>query len=307
MYNKTNKRLSEGGQIMKKLLVIMMVLGCLFGCNKNNNIEGNEVFVTFDGYGLHNGMLKVNTTTTNEETVSIDLVSMGGNETVSDILKKNEVTSIEAVNENDIFEGWLIFKTTYTAQEDGTDLVSHTLLSNTLYTTEELLNYKVTDFNITVVAKWATLDSNLYFVEDDMMIDSDTTGAFVFHAGDGTIKLDVTNDKGLSETKQYTYWLEDGQSIADLLTSDMWQSFTNVECEGKTFSGWQLYEATAVRWNEKKSTSSIEQSFEYDVDNVDFKYIILENCTSVDGLKTTEDVVNMKNYSKVYYAVAMWK
>ena len=87
----------------------------------------------------------------------------------------------------------------------------------------------------------------------------------------------------------------------------MWQSFTNVECEGKTFSGWQLYEATAVRWNEKKSTSSIEQSFEYDVDNMDFKYIILENCTSVDGLKTTEDVVNMKNYSKVYYAVAMWK
>lgn len=307
MYNKTDKRLSEGGQIMKKLLVIMMVLGCLFGCNKNNNIEGNEVFVTFDGYGLHGGVLKVNTTTTNEETVSIDLVSMGGNETVSDVLKKNEITNIEAVHENDVFEGWLIYKTEYTSQEDGTDVVVHTLLSNSLYTTEEVLDYKLADFNITIVAKWATLDSNLYFVEDDMMIDSDTSGAFVFNATDGVIQLSSADDKGLSESKTYVYWMEDGKCIADLLTNDSWQYFTDVVKEGASFSGWQLYEATNVRWSDKKSTSSIELSFDYDMDNTEFRYVVFENCKKVEGLKTTEDVVNMLNHSKVYYAEAVWK
>lgn len=56
-----------------------------------------------------------------------------------------------------------------------------------------------------------------------------------------------------------------------------------------------------------EETVSIELSFDYDLDNTEFRYVVFENCKKVEGLKTTEDLVNMLNYSKVYYAEVVWK
>ena len=293
---------------MKKFLVFLLVLGLLVGCNKqdDNSKEGNEVYVTFDGYGLHGGMLEVNMTTESFETGSMDLVSLG-NQKVSDVFALNDVVSIGASNEFDTFEGWLVFKTEIYTDSDGFDTVFNTLESNTIYSTDEILAYVVGDYNITITAKWAGLDVQQYYVEDDYMIDSSTTGALVFNANGGIIELESAYDKGLLESATYAFWMEDGECVNDLLTLDSWHKFKEVTKDGKVFAGWQLYEGTSLSWNNEKSNNENATSFEYDPENVDLRYVILENCKSIDGLKTTEELNEMTINSKCYYAEAVWK
>ena len=293
---------------MKKLLVFLLVVGLLVGCNKqdNNNKEGNEVYLTFDGYGLHGGMLEVNTTTNTFETGSMDLVSLG-NQTIQEVFELNEVVSIGAFNEYDTFEGWLVFKTEIYTDSDGFDTIIQTLESSKLYSTDEILGYTMPNYNITIVAKWAEMDITQYYVEDDFMIDSSTTGTLVFNANGGVIELESTYDKGLLESVTYAFWMKDGECVNDLLTLDSWHTFKEVVQEDKVFAGWQLYEGTSLSWSNEQSKQENVTSFAYDPENVDFRYVLLEDCKSIEGLKTTEELHAMQIYSTCYYAEAVWK
>ena len=132
----------------------------LVGCEKDDvedfMTDDNEVYVAFQAY--EEGTLKItyeneDGTTNLEETGAIGWPIEPGWK-VSEILNDWNITSIEAICQNDTFEGWLVYKEKITTDEDGfTEYTTELISGDKIYTTEEVLDTIVSDYDMRFIAK----------------------------------------------------------------------------------------------------------------------------------------------------------
>ncbi len=308
---------------MKKLLMTMLITGitllALSGCKgsvedptdaDDTNLDNNgAIYVTIDAYGLLGGTLSV--TQAGEE--GVESVAWGfeasQGDKVSDMLAKEEITAIDAVLEGDTFEGWMIFEEIITSDEDGFDTITYELRSgDTIYTTEELMELAIPEYNAAFVAKWASLPIEDYFVEDDYMFDADETTASITLIANGGNMLFIRSD-GSDEIDSpvYSYWLEAGQTINDVMTEEAWHSLVSVEKEGASFTGWSVYEGDFVSWSSEAINDETTTSFEYDNRYEGFEYITVDNCVLYNSNISTEELLQLTNTGKYYIAIANWE
>lgn len=157
---------------MKKNL--LFIFCCLFiitltGCGKKEeNVElPKEVYVSFEAFGEET-LLVVETTEDNREKVnetgSIGWMSKEGT-LISDVLTKWNVTSIEACADDEL-EGWMAYKMNSTTDENGFVTYNAQKVSgDTLYTTQEVLESKVPDYDITYYSKCKSKPIEYYNIQ----------------------------------------------------------------------------------------------------------------------------------------------
>ena len=138
------------------------------------------------------------------------------------------------------------------------------------------------------------------------MFDESTTGSFILHTTEGSLFYTSSYDNSEYDCESYTYWMEDGITLNDLSTTGEWDMFIGVENADKSFVGWQVYEGTSVEWSYTNDVVDGQKAFEY-MEMEGFEYLIISECIKIDGYKTTDEIMELVNNSKVYYALAVWE
>lgn len=176
------------------LLFILILVGCT---DKNNNMSNNnhkisgetsselsgsifgevsievptedKLYFTFDAYGEIGATLGVtelfegSTQVTKNISYGFDAQE---NELIKDVLKRNGIVAINPILEDDIFEGWMIFKETISTDEEGFVVYSYERISGKkLYTTNEIFEMSMPKYNLTFVAKWSNIPFEDYFTD----------------------------------------------------------------------------------------------------------------------------------------------
>lgn len=218
--------------VKKNLLALLTVL-CLLMAAACLAEEDVQVDVTFDGYAQAGGLLYVTWADEACETGGLGMIGTPG-QSIGDMLQSNGVLSVEPVLEGDEFEGWMEAAVTVSADEDGFEWEEYSLVSDQLYTTEELMTLAVPEHRVTYVAKWAGIPAENYFApyEEETIVMPSIT----LLSGDGTLLIE-----GEEETYEAAWrvaTVEPGQTFGEALELD---SIT-VLADGKTFAGWTVYE-----------------------------------------------------------------
>lgn len=271
-----------------------------------------ENYITIDAYGRADGMLTATYMDEVMETGSWDLPAAVGSR-LGDVLAEQEITDLDAYLDGDELEGWMVFEIITTTDEFGFDEYTYELRSgDTIYSTEELMDLTVPDYTVCYVAKWAGIAAEDYFAEEDYMFDSvETSGCFTLNAGEGAHMtfLPEGSTEGY-ESQVYAYWMEDGESLNDVVAAGEWDALVSIEKEGATFTGWTVYEAVNLMWSGEESTEENVTSLPYVLNDERFensKYVLLEDCSVYQENMSTEDLYNLVNNSANYYAVANWE
>ena len=122
-----------------------------------------------------------------------------------------------------------------------------------------------------------------------------------FRSGDGSEEF----DSGV-----YSYWTQDGQTINDLAATEEWDTLICVEKDGSEFAGWTVYEGSAVTWDSKQSSGENTKSFSYVVDDPSFEgfeYIHITDCQLYHESMSTDELLSLANYGRIYYVLANWE
>lgn len=267
-----------------------------------SEFESTEQFeLTLDGYEQGGGFLKVmeEGETTASEFGSIGLLAEEG-QTIEEALAYFGFSDLEAELEGDELEGWM----EYTQTTDEDDFVVFQLVPDKLYTTEELLAMTI-DCNVNYVAKWTNIPSEDYFVSE-VWEDASSSGSFSFQANGGTM-LFIEENGTEYDSPVYTYWLEEGQALNDIMNTEYGAGLIGIEKEDAEFTGWTLYEADSAFWSSEETEDEQITCFLFDEENEDVKYLLLENATICEEDAPTEKLCGLSMEGKCYYAVANWK
>lgn len=274
----------------------------------------DEIYLTLDAHGLAGGILSLTEasdegSTTVNETVAIDFAGTE-NEKIKDILVRNGILNVKPELEGDSFEGWVGFKQVITTDVEGYNTYSYEKIyeDDKILTTDELLEMPLPNQNITFMAKWATIPMSDYVIEgwsDAPVMD---TCLFIFNANGGTMIFKDEEHESY-ELDKYTYWLNEGESLNDVMDGSLINSaiMLSVEKEEATFDGWKVYEADSINWSNQEDNEDGYLYFPYDENDEDFKYIILENATLYSESATLEELSKIVYEGKNYYAIANWK
>lgn len=312
------------------LFVLSLTLLTLVGCNNevqnpsNTKISGenienpsndeasNSVYFTFDAYGEANGILAVTELSIEGSTKVSESVSWGfeaiENEKIIDVLNRSGVVAINPMLEDDVFEGWMIFKEEITVDEDGFENFNYERISeDKLYSTNEIFEMSMPNYNLIYVAKWSTIPMEDYYKEDYSTEPVMDTTYFSFYANGGTMTFsDVENES--FELERYDYWLNENESLKDVMNGDIINSaiLKSVQKEGATFSGWTVYEADNLNWSSDEVIEEGTKNFLYNPNDEDFKYMYLENCVLYSENASTEELLEITYNGKHHYAIANW-
>ena len=314
-------------KLISTLLVICLALISFSGCNNQNDIiDGNieiisgdieqeeSLYVTFDAYGEAFGMLTVNQTTENGNTEANESMSWSFDavhtEKISSLLERNKVLSIEPYNEdNDIFEGWIVYREIITIDDEGFETYSYEKLSaDTIYSTNEILEMTVPDFNITFVAKWKNIaleDYSMGSFSNEPIMD---TVYFSLYANGGTMTFSDEETENF-KLERYNYWLNENDTLNDVMTGSIINSakLLSIEKENATFTGWTVYEADSINWSSEEISGDGYTYFLYNPNDEDFKYLMLENSRLYSSNASTEEISQIIYTGNSYYAVANWE
>ena len=314
-------------KLISTLLVICLALISFSGCNNQNNIiddniemisgdieQEESLYVTFDAYGEAFGMLTVNQTTETGNTEANESMSWSFDavhtEKISSLLERNKVLSIEPYNEdNDIFEGWIVYREIITIDDEGFETYSYEKLSaDTIYSTNEILEMTVPDFNITFVAKWKNValeDYSMGSFSKERIMD---TGYFSLYANGGTMTFSDDETENF-KLERYNYWLNENDTLNDVMTGSIINSakLLSIEKENATFTGWTVYEADSINWSSEEISGDGYTYFLYNPNDEDFKYLMLENSRLYSSNASTEEISQIIYTGNSYYAVANWE
>lgn len=294
----------------KKLMMLLglfVFIGTLVGCSNNvNNDNDVEGYMTLDSY--YNNLV---ITTNDSEMPTFDTQTIDFAGSVGTTLKASmevvEYVSIEPIAQNDVFEGWIEFKVIVETDEDGFDTYTYQKVSDTLYTTDQLLEKTFSEEQMVYAAKWASIDIDTYYVEEDAMWEADSTALYL-NANEGMMSFQ-TPDGESYEVKHYAYWLSEGESINTLVSNEEsgYDSIIAIENLGNRFSGWTVYTGDCLYWSSEASLEDGEMSFETGVDSEGFEYIILGNGLLYKESVTTDELCEFVSDGVTnYYAVANW-
>ena len=282
---------------MKKFLYIMMVALCLLLTAFAACAEGEpmEVDVTFDGYQESGGMLYVTWTEEAYETGGLGLSGVPGQK-IGEVLKQSGVLSVEPVKEGDTFEGWMEAEVMITVDEEGFEWAEYSLIPDYLYTTEELLNLPVPEKSVMYVAKWAGIPAESYYApyaEETIVIPSIT-----LLSGDGVMQIDSEGEQ--YESSSIIVTVDPGQTFGEALSLE---EITDVTLDGKTFTGWTVYDVAAMEAGETPVEE--EGVLCYEV----FKgwYMILREYTICQELISTQELAELICETTDHVVVANFK
>lgn len=292
----------------------MLSVAALTACSaeregeKEQDAEEAEVYFTIDGYGktLQVCQKDLEGNTCEEETQSIDFGGKKG-ETVAEILETFGYLSITPVETEDVFEGWMEYRTIITAGEDGMDIYEYEKLSDELYTTEEIMKKEISEDALMFVAKWESIPVEDYFAEEDNMWTAESF-AFNIEANGGMLTFDLGDGEHI-ESGSYTYWLEAGEALQTYLNgeSEFYNALLSVDKQDAVLTGWTVYEADDVTWSAEPSEEAGVLSIPTSMEEEGFEYILLDNGVEYATVATTEELGSVVCTDKNYCAVANWK
>lgn len=289
------------------LLTVLTLILSLVACGSDNEETDNEAYITLDSY--YNTLII--STNDNEsptyETQTIDYAGAVGT-TLGESMEAVGDVSIKAVAESDEFEGWMEFIVHIETDEDGFDTYTYERVSDTLYTTEELLEKTFTEEQKVYAAKWASIDMESYYAEEDYMWTAESL-AIQLDANGGTMNFQDAEDESY-EADSYTYWMTEGESINTLVADaeSGYDAMMSIEKLDAEFANWTVYKGDSITWSSEASDEEGDMSLETTNDSEGFEYVILGNGTLYKESVTTEELCELVcDGSTNYYAVANWK
>lgn len=224
-------------------------------------------------------------------------VSVG--ETLRESMKEFGILDIELVPDGDKFEGWMEYRDIMEVDEtDGYEyLVSYEKVSDTLYTTEEILDMNL-DAHTTFIAKWESIPYDEYYLNYE-------------HVDDG-LDLDVTiygNGGLMNYSGSYAYesdlaaaMIENGVALEAFLGDS--DSLKSVEREGYQFSGWCVYASNEIEYVVGLDTAISTGNFYIDLDQ--YGFAVMDEWEIIFENATTEELYDIICDGRSYLAVANW-
>ena len=279
----------------KSIFVILMILCLLFAVTCL--AEGvNQVDVTIDGYMEAGGVLYITWTDDAYETGGFGMGGTPG-QTIGQALRNSDVLSIEPMLEGDVFEGWMEVEPITTVDEDGWDWTEYSLIPETVYTTEELLNIVVPDHNVMYVAKWAGIPAEEYYApysEETVALPSIT-----LICGEGNML--VTGEEEQYEANWSVATVEPGQAFGEALELDTREI---IAPDGKMFAGWTVldYAAAAMEISETPVEKEGVLCFELFEDY----HVVLHDYYACAEMLTTEELAEYACEGLDHMVVAVW-
>jgi len=281
--------------VKKSIFVILMILCLLFTVNCLAEGE-NQVDVTIDGYTEAGGVLYITWTDDAYETGGFGMGGTPG-QTIGQALQNSDVLSIEPMLEGDVFEGWMEVELITTVDEDGWDWTEYSLIPETVYTTEELLNIVVPDHNVMYVAKWAGIPAEEYYApysEETVALPSIT-----LICGEGNML--VTGEEEQYEANWSVATVEPGQAFGEALELDTREI---IAPDGKMFTGWTVLDyATAAM---EISETPVEKEGVLCFELFEDYHVVLHDYYACAEMLTTEELAEYACEGLDHMVVAVW-
>ena len=295
------------------LLLVVMLMMTACGTSTQPELEDEidrEIDVYFEGYSEMGGVINVTELDLDGSTVEsayggIGILAAEG-ETIGNALEHAGYSDLQPVLEGDTFEGWMEVQESVVIDEYGFEECVREIVSDKIYTTEELLELTVSDTAVTYIAKWANIPVESYFEPIDAWETDDvtTSGAFAFSANGGIMRF--MNADGVEyEWAEYGYWLENGQALNDIMGTADGDALIGIEKDGAEFLGWTLYQADSTFLSEELVEEEGILCFPYE--SIYYSgYTLLKNPVLVGEQMPTEQLCGMSLLDTNYYAVAEW-
>lgn len=207
-------------------------------------------------------------------------------------------SEITPVLEGDSFEGWMECR-----YDD--ELGNYIVVSETLYSTGELMSMPVPESPVEYVAKWAGIPLEEYFVSDPFEGTS-SSGVFSLSGNGGSLRfLSYSNEEYICTS--YTYALEDGQTLNDVMGTEYGDSLMGLTGDGAECTGWTVYMAEDLFFSTEPGEEEDMLCLVYDENEYDgVWYVMLRNPVLVDGNMSTEQLCGMTCHGENYLALANW-
>lgn len=303
----------------KKLISVLLLAGMLLicaACGSQNTGETDptpdpdlaeverSIEVNLNPYVC--GFLRVMEDGEEREYDAIGLLGAEG-ETIGELLSNSAFSDLTPVSDGDEFEGWMEYAVITSTDADGFDSFTYERVSDELYSTEQLLARTVPDYAVEYVAKWAGIPVEDYFnTTADAWDYVTTSGSFSFSANGGTMSF-FEHDGTEYDSPYYTYWLEAGQALNDVMGTESAAALISVEKEGAQFTGWTLYEADSAWWNSESADEDGISSFLYNEEYEDSRYLLLANAGIIRENASSEELCGISvEDGKSYFAQANW-
>lgn len=160
--------------------------------------------------------------------------------TIGEVLAYFDIAAVEPVREGDAFEGWMVWAFLSTVDEDGFEDWSYSQVGDGLYSTEDLMALPVPDYYAIYTAKWAGVAEEDYFTAGGGYAEV-VMPSITLISGEGAMRLHGEEEDYESALSVAT--VEEGQTFGEALELD---SLLDVTAEGKTFTGWTVYDVYAM-------------------------------------------------------------
>lgn len=293
----------------KKLCALLLGLLLALSCAACGTEKEATIDITLNGCADGEGLLSVTETDENGNAVTneydlVGLLAVPG-ETLAETLARLDFADLTPLREGDTPEGWMEYTETVTTDEDGFETCEYALVSDRIYSTEELLAMKA-ERNANYVVKWAGIPAEDYFDPDVWYPEEDTSGGiFAFSANGGLMNFHEADGREY-DAPAYTYWLEGGEALNDIMGTESWAALLETEKEGATFTGWTVYEADSFFWSDEETEEDGYTRFLYSEQDANAQYLLLENAVCIRDNASTEELCGFTVTDKSYFAVANW-
>ena len=177
------------------------------------------------------------------------------------------------------------------------------------------MEMEVPAYDVAYVAKWQGFDMEEYdaefeamfaveeVTEEDLGDEMPSDEAYLVLNANGGMMVYGSDEP--YETDLYTYLLESGKNLGEVMNGEWEDPMKSLEKDGAEFKGWTVYEGNFVEWPEEKKTDLKDGEECFSIG--EFMYLVLSDCKEVGGSVSTEDLAEMGKEGKTYYAVANWK
>lgn len=296
-------------------LMLTMMAGCAsdqpdqVGENVGEEVD-REIDISFDTCEINGAYLYVKEDDGNGGIQESELDGLGilaaEGETIGSALEHGGYLEVTPVLEGDVFEGWMEYVEVVTLDEFGFEESAYELLTDNIYTTEELLALPVDADGAMYVAKWAGIPVEGYFRDREAWESGVTTsGSFSLRSGGGQMLFQEADGAAYS-VSSYTYWLEEDATLGETMGTEYGASLLALDNYGAMFSGWTLYEADSTFWNEEPVEEDGITCFLIDERDPSAGYDVLVNAVLCGEDISTDQLYNMSCADTNYYAIATW-
>ena len=292
-------------------VMLAMMVGCASGPPQQVEEEvDREIDISLDAYEMVGAVLSVKKNDGSGNIVDGEYGAIGilaaEGETIGSALNHCGYDELVPVLESDSFEGWMEYVEVITLDEFGFEETNYELLPDRIYTTEELLALTVSAEGGMYVAKWASVPAEDYSRELEAWEgDVTTSGSFSLRSGGGQMLFREADGTAYS-VPAYTYWLEDNITLIETMDTEYGASLIALNNYGGMFSGWTLYEADSVFFNDEPVEGEGILCFPYDSRDPAAGYDVLVNPVLCGEDISTDQFYDMTCTDTNYYAIATW-